>query len=176
MRDLIIFLIVISAIPLILWRAWIGVLVWSWLSFMNPHRLTWGFAYAFPFAQLVAIVTFVAILFDRSPKRLPMTPLMLVWLGLILWMNVTTLTAIYPEAAAWEWNRTMKIMLFAVLTVVLINNRQKLDALCWVLALSLGFYGLERRDLLAVGAVVRISCSGRPAASSKTTTHSAWRW
>jgi putative inorganic carbon (HCO3(-)) transporter len=143
MRDLIIFLIVVSAIPLILWRAWTGILVWSWLSFMNPHRLAWGFAYAFPFAQLVAIVTFIAILFDRSPKRLPMTPVMLAWLGLILWMNVTTLTAVYPEAAAWEWNRTMKIMLFAVLTIVLINTRQKINALCWVLALSLGFFGLK---------------------------------
>ena len=45
MRDIIVTLAVFGLLPLILRRPWLGVLAWSWLGFMNPHRLTWGFAY-----------------------------------------------------------------------------------------------------------------------------------
>ena len=30
------------------------------VSFMNPHRLCWGFAYDFPFAYIVAVVTLIS--------------------------------------------------------------------------------------------------------------------
>jgi putative inorganic carbon (HCO3(-)) transporter len=143
MRDLIIFLIVVGSVPMILRQAWIGIIMWSWLGYMNPHRLTWGFAYSFPFAQLVAAVTLLAFLFDKTPKRLPNTFLTWIWLALIFWFNVTTLTAIYPEYAQWEWDRTMKIQLFAVLTVILINTPAKVMTLVWTIVLSLGFFGVK---------------------------------
>ncbi len=143
MRDVLLFLIVIGTIPFILRRTWIGVIVWSWLGYMNPHRLTWGFSYFFPFAQLVAIVTFVSLLFDRGPKRLPTNLLMGVWIAFILWLNVTTLFAMVPGEAAYEWERTMKIMIFAVLTVALIDTRKKLEILLWTIVLSLAFYGVK---------------------------------
>lgn len=43
MRDLILFAIVISVCILALRHAWIGILGWTWVSIMNPHRLTYGF-------------------------------------------------------------------------------------------------------------------------------------
>ena len=49
MRDLFVTLIVLGALPFAFLRPSIGVLTFSWLSYMNPHRLTWGFAYDFPF-------------------------------------------------------------------------------------------------------------------------------
>lgn len=68
MRDIILTLIVFGSLPFILRNAYIGVLVWSWLSYMNPHRFTWGFAYNFPFAQIVALVLLVAVLFSKEKK------------------------------------------------------------------------------------------------------------
>jgi len=47
MRDLIITLIVFGSIPLVFMKPWTGILLYSWISYMNPHRLTWGFAYDF---------------------------------------------------------------------------------------------------------------------------------
>ena len=37
MRDLIVTLAVLGSLPLIFLRPWVGVLVWVWISFMNPH-------------------------------------------------------------------------------------------------------------------------------------------
>ncbi|MEO0422641.1 MAG: putative O-glycosylation ligase, exosortase A system-associated [Pseudomonadota bacterium] len=143
MRDLLVLLLVLGALPHVFSRAWIGVLVWSWLGYMNPHRLTFGFAYSFPFSQLVGLVTLIAFAFDKDKRALPATPLMFLWGAFIVWLNLSTLTAIYPDQAAWEWDRTMKIMLFCLLTVALINTKQKLIVLVWVVVASLGFFGVK---------------------------------
>ena len=117
MRDLIILLIVFGSIPLILRHAYVGVLVWSWLGYMNPHRLAWGFAYDFPFSQVIAVVTLASLVFDRTKRGLPINGLTIVWIAFVLWMNFTTLFALNPEDAYNEWDRMIKIMLFSLITI-----------------------------------------------------------
>jgi probable O-glycosylation ligase (exosortase A-associated) len=143
MRDLLILLIVFGSIPLILRRAYVGVLVWSWLGYMNPHRLAWGFAYDFPFSQVVAIVTLVSLIFDRTKRGLPINALTIVWIALVLWMNFTTLFALNPEDAYNEWDRMIKIMLFSLITILLMQDKQRLNWLVIVIVVSLGFFGVK---------------------------------
>lgn len=143
MRDLIITALVFGSIPFILRNAYIGVLVWSWLSYMNPHRLTWGFAYDLPFAQVIAIVTMVAIAFSREPKSFPLRSVTVVWLLFVGWMLVTTLFALFPVPAKEQLIKVLKIQFVALLTLVLINNEQRLKLLIWVIVISLGFYGIK---------------------------------
>ena len=66
MRDLVVTLIVVLGCGYTLKKPYIGILLWSWLSYMNPHRLSWGFAYSMPFAQITAIVLFISILFSKE--------------------------------------------------------------------------------------------------------------
>ena len=70
MRDLIVTMIVFGGLPFILIRPWVGVLYWYWIGYMNPHRLTWGFAYDFPFALLVGATMLVGFVFARDRKPL----------------------------------------------------------------------------------------------------------
>ena len=60
LRDIIIVAIVIALALLALRRPWIGVMNWTRLSIMNPHRYTWGFAYNAPLAAMAAGSTLVA--------------------------------------------------------------------------------------------------------------------
>jgi probable O-glycosylation ligase (exosortase A-associated) len=143
MRDLLVTAIVFGALPFVFKRPWIGVLLWTWVSYMNPHRLTWGFAFNFPFAMIIAIVTITAFVFSREKKEMPWTRETVLLLIFIGWMLFTTFFAWYPDLAWMEWNRAWKIQLFVVLTAILINDRQKLDWLIWVIVLSLGFYGVK---------------------------------
>ncbi len=143
MRDLLVTLIVFGALPIIVMRPYVGILAWSWLGYMNPHRLTWSFAYDFPYAQVVAIATLIGFLFSGEKKHFPFTRVTVVWLLFILWMNVTTFFALIPEWAWMEWDRTMKIQLIALLTVILMQRKERLNALVWVIALSLGFFGIK---------------------------------
>lgn len=143
MRDLLVTLIIFGSIPYILARPHIGILMWSWIGYMNPHRLTWGFAYDFPFAQVVALATLAALFFSAEPKRWHWKGTTVIWLALIVWMNVTTLFALMPEYAYEEWNRTMKIQLIALLTVLVMGSRERINALVWTIALSLAFFGVK---------------------------------
>jgi probable O-glycosylation ligase (exosortase A-associated) len=144
MRSLLVALLVFGSLPLIIVKPHIGVLVWSWIGYMNPHRLTWGFTYDFPFAMVVGLVTIGAWLFSREPKTLPWHPLVLLLAAFAAWVSFTTLFAAYPDHAQWKWDRTIKILLFnGFATVGLITTRRRLDALIWVIVLSLGFFAIK---------------------------------
>jgi len=143
MRDLLVTLIVAVLLPYILMRPQVGVYAWSWLSYMNPHRLTWGFAYNFPFAQAVALAALFSLLIWKEPKRIPITGLTVLWFLFLFWILITTIFSMYP-GDAWELLiRIVKIQLVTFLTIVVIKNHKDLNILVWVIALSLGFFGIK---------------------------------
>jgi probable O-glycosylation ligase (exosortase A-associated) len=144
MRSLLVALLIFGSLPLIIVKPHVGVLVWSWIGYMNPHRLTWGFTYDFSFAMVVGLVTIAAWLFSREPKTVPWHPLVLMLAVFAAWVSFTTLFAEYPDHAQAKWDRTIKILLFnGFVTLGLITTRQRLDALIWVIVLSLGFFAIK---------------------------------
>ncbi len=142
MRDLLICFAVMGSLPLIIMRPWIGIIMWCWLGFMNPHRLTWGFAYDFPFAQVIALTTMGAILISREKKYIEFTPLVGIWVAWVIWMNVTTYFAL-DETWMRDHDRMIKTMLFGFLTVLLMNEEVRVRALVWITVVSLGFFGFK---------------------------------
>src|SRR6266702_3454453 len=143
MRDIVLTAFIFGTLPFILWRPHIGVLVWTWIGFMNPHRLTWSFAYDMPFAMIVALVTLVGLLSSREPKKIPWTRetiLLLIFLG---WVLLTTFYAMYPSRAWPHLNQFWKILLIVYVTMILIQTRERINQLVWVIALSIGFYGVK---------------------------------
>lgn len=143
MRDIAVTLAVFGSLPFILRWPWIGILVWSWLGFMNPHRLAWGFSTTLPFAMIVALTTLVAMLASREPKKVPWTREIVLMLVFLAWTLVTTFNALYP-ALAWEQlGKVSKIFLMIFVATMLINTPERLKALVWVIALSIGFYGVK---------------------------------
>ncbi|PLX63042.1 putative O-glycosylation ligase, exosortase A system-associated [Sedimenticola selenatireducens] len=143
MRDIILTLIVFGSLPFILRNAYVGVLVWSWLSYMNPHRFTWGFAYSFPFAQVVAVVLLIATLLSKEKKSLPITGLTIFCILFILWMGFTTLFALQPESALVQLIKVVKIQLIIFFTLMLIHKKEQVIALLWVIVGSIGFFGIK---------------------------------
>src|SRR5437867_722251 len=103
MRDYLLAALLFGSVPVILWRPAIGVFLWIWLSVMNPHRLAWDFAVDFRWGYLIAVATLGGLLFDRSPKRLPITPVTIVLALMVLWMTVTTVFAMDTGVSLEPW-------------------------------------------------------------------------
>ncbi len=143
MRDIALSIIFFGILPYVFSRPYVGIYLWTWLGLMNPHRLAYGFAYSFPFAQITAIVTLMALFASKEPKRIPWTRETVLLLVFTLWMLLTTFFAFYPDAAWEQWGKIWKIMLMIYITLMLINTRQKLHWLVWVVVLSLGLYGVK---------------------------------
>ena len=143
MRDILITLIIFGALPFCLMRPSIGVLVFSWLSYMNPHRLAWGFAYDFQFAKYVAASTFLGMVVSRESKHFPINKTVIIWIALNLWMGFTTMFAFLPEDAFEGLVKTGKIQLMAFVTLYVMGSKERITALVWVICLSLAFYGVK---------------------------------
>lgn len=143
MRDLIIFAVIFAMIPMVLKRPAFGVVVFAWISIMNPHRLTYGSAKDFQFAAIIAVATMAAMLFSKEPRRYPWTPVTILILVFATWMTLTTLFALSPTLAWLEWNRVIKTFLMIAITILVITEKKDLMRLVWVLGLSLGFFGLK---------------------------------
>lgn len=143
MRDYLIAAVFFGAVPFILARPKIGIVMWCVVSYMNPHRLSWGFAYNYPFAAITAGATLASVLFSKEPKRIPWTPTSVVWVIFIVWMSFTTLFALVPGDAHDEWIRTIKIQIMTFVTLLVMTSRDRVHMLVWAIVVSLGFYGVK---------------------------------
>lgn len=142
-RDLILLLIIVASVPLILYRPWVGILLWYWIGIMNPHRLTWGFMQDFPVAQLVAVMTLGALLIARDRQSLPVTKEVVLMVAMAGFFTVTT-TQAWVSWAAWDyWEQVMKMFLITLITPILIYGRQRVEWLMIVVAGSMAFYGIK---------------------------------
>ncbi|AGG90143.1 MULTISPECIES: putative O-glycosylation ligase, exosortase A system-associated [Rhodanobacter] len=143
MRDIAFALIMLGLIPLAAMRPYIGLLVWSWLGYMNPHRLTFGFAYGFPWVMLIAVVTLLSLGVGKENKRIPRSTVSVLLMMFLLWTGLTTFFAVLPDAAWVSWQTFAKIMVMVFVTLMLINSRERMHWLIWVIVISLGYYGLK---------------------------------
>ena len=143
MRDILVAVLVLGSLPFILKRPWFGVIVWTWLGFMNPHRMAWGFVREMPVAMIVALATLFGMLLSREAKRIPWTRESILLALLVLWMTITTFFATF-SALAWEqWEKVVKIQLMIFVAMMLITTRERLNLLVWTIVVSIGFYGVK---------------------------------
>jgi hypothetical protein len=70
------------------------VLMWSWVSFMNPHQLGWGMASSLPLAQTAFAVTVIGCIVAREPRRLPLNAVTILMLVLLACVTVTSFQAL----------------------------------------------------------------------------------
>jgi putative inorganic carbon (hco3(-)) transporter len=134
---------ILGMLPICFARPWIGVLMWCWLSYMNPHRLSWSFAYSMPFAMIVAATTLAGFLASNDRKPMPRTRE--TYLLMVIWMHFVLTTALsMNQAYAWDYLlKVSKILLFTFLPLLLLQDVLRLRLMLMVIALSIGFYGLK---------------------------------
>lgn len=128
----------------VLAQPFIGVLLWNWISFMNPHRLAYGLASELPWAMLVIAATVVGCMLAGELRLPPMNATTLLFVALMLCFTATSIVALGEPAAVWDkWERSMKVLLGLLLTAAMLTTRHRLHALIWVMVISLGYYGVR---------------------------------
>jgi len=143
MRDIVLALFIFGTIPFILSRPFIGLLVWSWLGYMNPHRLCYGFAYGFPWVMMIAVLTLVSFAVSKERKKIPMSAVSVLLFVFLAWTGITTLFAAEPASAAEKFQEFAKIMVMVFVTLMMVNTRERMHWLVWMIVVSLGFYGVK---------------------------------
>ena len=143
MRDIGLLAFFIGCIPFMLRKPSLGVIMWIWLSVMNPHRLTYGFAYDLQFAAATAGITFIALALTKDDRRLALTP-PVVALGLfVMWICLTSLFPFHDGSGYDMWSRVMKIMLMTFVAIAVIHSKKQIHWVVWAIVFSLAFYGAK---------------------------------
>jgi probable O-glycosylation ligase (exosortase A-associated) len=143
-RSLALFLTVLGLLPIVLFYPFGGVLLWTWISLMNPHRLTWGFFSELPYALIIALATIVGWVISGERKKVPMDTFAILTILFMAWFSFTTIFALAQNDAPYDmWNRSIKTFAFILLTYMLTTTRRRIEALIWVVVISLGYFGVK---------------------------------
>ena len=143
MRDLALTAFIFGSLPFILRRPQLGVLMYIWISVMNPHRLTWSFAYEMQFAMIVGVTTAIAAFLSKDLTKPTVNALVVSMVAFGLWTAVSTIFAFYPELSFERWKALMKTMFVALLIPMLFHRKEDIRLLVWVIVLSIAFYGTK---------------------------------
>lgn len=143
MRDLIIVALVAAGCLAALRKPWIGIMVWTWLSIMNPHRFAYGFSYSAPLAAAAAGCTLLGFMMTRD-RASPFKGSPVVWLVVfIAWMTLSWLAGFDLVGDYEQWVKVMKVFFMIVVGMALLHTKQHILALVWVAAGSLGLLGAK---------------------------------
>lgn len=130
-------------LPAAVLHPWIGVLTWTWISLMSPHRLTFGFTYNAPVALAVVVATMLGLLVTQDRRKLLMAAPSWCLLAFVAWMCITSIFAVHQNLIGEMFSRVMKIQFMVFVTLLVLHTRRHIDLFVWVIALSLGFYGIK---------------------------------
>ena len=166
MRDVLIVAIVLYAGVTALRKPWIGILLWTWLSIMNPHRYTWGFAYTAPLAAFAAGT--IAIGFGMTRERhSPFQGSASIWLvAFMIWMTLSWLLGLDAAGDYEQWKKVIKIDVMIIAALALLQWTVARLSVSWpwfrdlvrsrpALLVEEGRYREERHGVPGVGSCSR---------------------
>jgi probable O-glycosylation ligase (exosortase A-associated) len=143
-RDLVFTAMMLGLLPLAAARPFVGVLLWCWFSFMNPHRELWGFAAPLPWAAIIFGTMVIGCVFAREPREWRFNAVTILTLALMVAITITSITALAPPAAVWaKWELTFKALLGLLITALLLTDRWRIHGLVWVIVLSIGYFSVK---------------------------------
>ncbi len=146
MRDLLVFLIVMLALPSSFRRPFVGLLLFSWLAYMRPQDLCWGFARTMRLSFFVGMAM-VAGWFAFERGRRPFARWASRSTAMIVLTVFVAMSYLLAEHQNAYFNRYLfefvKIMVVALFTTGQVDSRQRFRALAWMIAGCLAFYGVK---------------------------------
>lgn len=143
MRDILVIAIVMAGCLASLRRPWIGIMLWTWLSIMNPHRYTYGIAYSAPLAAM-AVASVVLGLLMTKDRESPFKATPVTWLVVFMvWMTLSWLVGLDVAGDYEQWKKVMKVDVMILVSLMLLNSKKHIFALVWVCVLSIALLGAK---------------------------------
>ena len=141
MRDLVVFAIVMLMLPSSIRRPFVGLLLFSWLAYMRPQDLCWGFARSMRMSFFVGFAMFLGWWANEQGARRFAR-----WDARTLLMTALAFLVTLSYAFAEHQNdytnqyfvEFLKIVLIALFTTAQVDTRERLRLLLWTIAVSLG--------------------------------------
>src|SRR5690348_8980946 len=76
-----------------------GVLLWAWITFMNPHQIAGGWVSTIPINMAVVSILAVALALHRERVVPFIDPLIVAIILFVAWTVLTTMDALSPAVS-----------------------------------------------------------------------------
>ncbi|MXO65821.1 putative O-glycosylation ligase, exosortase A system-associated [Altericroceibacterium endophyticum] len=119
-------------------RPFLWVLLYIYIDILAPQKIGWSLVTVIP----VSLIAFVAAfggwlaLDEKEGSRFTMRQALLAIL--LVYCGVSTLFAVFPEAAEAKWSWVWKALLFALFLPLTLRTRLRLEAVALTMVLTLG--------------------------------------
>ena len=144
-RDIIVSVTVLALLPRAFTRPFFGLLLFTWLAYMRPQDLCWGFAKPIRYSLYCAVLMFTGW-FLYEPRKFTRFAAPL-WTLLIFIACLTISLSINERRdidRPWEkYFDLLKVFAVTYFTVGMVDTRERLHKILWTITLSLGFFGVK---------------------------------
>ena len=154
----VVFLIIFCPLLIVcVFRPFFGVLLWTVLSYLSPHRYTFGFTQFLPVGYLAATPTIIGMLINGKVRFPPFTRETFLLATLWCWFAVTTLNVYYsnllvhhlPETLA-RFGDVSRALLMVLVAMMLITDKSKLR---WWYLVTVGCFAFLAFKALRFGLI-----------------------
>ncbi len=144
MRDVVVLALVAAGALAALRHPWLGVMLWTWVSIMNPHRMSWGVAYDAPVAQAAAIATLIGMLLTKDLRQSPFKGAPVAILALFCaWVTLSWGLGLDRADDYVQWSKVMKVYFMVFVGLALLHSKKHVLWLAAVCAGSIGLLGIK---------------------------------
>lgn len=142
MRALVVLSAVAGLLLLAVAHTQVGLYAWAWLTLMQPHQETWGLG-GYRLNLVIAVATIVLWLVSKEPKKLPPGPTTALIVAFVAWMVLVQILSLRPSYSWGFFDRFIRVMIFILLCLVLLNTKARIHAMIWVFCIAIGYYGIK---------------------------------
>jgi probable O-glycosylation ligase (exosortase A-associated) len=144
MRDIVFCVVILALLPVCFRRPLIGLLAFSWLAYMRTQDLCWYWAQNQRWSFLIAVVTAAGYLSRGHTRWFVADMRNYVMIALGAWVGLSMLFSdMFDPSLLDDYIEFCKVLGVALFTTAVVNKREHLRVLMWVIALSFGFYGIK---------------------------------
>ena len=152
MRDLL-FLSVFSPLTLLsLVHPWSGLLTFGWIAFLKPHALLWSVAGQLPFNLVIAVTTALGWSISKEKKAFKIDLTTGLIIALVAVAALSTAFSLTPASSQVEFTKLLKTVAFLLLLKLMLTSRIRLHGYIWLMAFTMGYFGLNGGTLFIVTA------------------------
>jgi probable O-glycosylation ligase (exosortase A-associated) len=146
MRDLLVFAVVMWFLPTSFRRPFVGLLLFSWLAYMRPQDLCWGFARTMRMSFFVGVAMIGGwFAFEKGWRRFAQFDFRstaIVLLGVLVAISYS-LAAVHDDYTNQYFVEFVKILAVALFTTGQVDSPQRFRTMAWTIALCLAFFGVK---------------------------------
>ncbi|TWX51082.1 putative O-glycosylation ligase, exosortase A system-associated [Colwellia hornerae] len=159
MKDLLFILMFTPFIFLAFRNPFLGLCAWAWTIMAVPKNMLWGFASDIRYTFFLAIITIVAIAFNKDVfRKSPASAMFTLMVLFLVHTSISNIFSMGSSNASWTvWGDFAKAITFSGLIIMLLTTKNRINTFLITLLLGVGFnVFFEGMKFLATGGSYKI--------------------